>query len=434
MMKSVAAFLSFFEKKGHKIIPSSSLIPRGDPTLLLTSAGMVQFKPYFLGEAVPPSRRLASCQKCFRTTDITSVGDPTHLTFFEMLGNFSVGDYFKQEAINWAWEFVTQRLKLSPRRLWVTIFLDDDESFRIWQEVGVPEKRILRFGEEDNFWGPAGDSGPCGPCSEIHYDFGEEVGCGKPSCAPNCGCARFSEIWNLVFTQYNLDKDGRRTLLNKPNIDTGMGLERTAAAVQGKPSVYETDFFAPLLDGISGLTGKKYGSNHAVDNAMRVIAEHSRGIAFLIADGVIPSNEGRGYVLRRLLRRASLFGRRLGLDKPFIGEMARATIQQMGQVYPELGQRQDFILQVTELEEARFSATLSTGLELVDRIVEEAAGKGVNKISGAQAFKLYDTYGFPVELTEEIAAERGFSVDSEGFEREMEGQKEKALSKPRSLK
>jgi alanyl-tRNA synthetase len=420
------AFLSFFEKKGHEIVPSSSLIPRGDPTLLLTNAGMVPFKPYFLGEAPPPSPRLASCQKCFRTTDITSVGDPSHLTFFEMLGNFSVGDYFKREAINWAWEFVTQRLKLSPRRLWVTIFLDDDESFDIWRKVGVPEKRILRFGEEDNFWGPAGDSGPCGPCSEIHYDFGEKVGCGKPSCAPNCGCARFSEIWNLVFTQYNQGREGHRTQLAKPNIDTGMGLERTAAAVQGKPSVYETDLFAPLLKCISQLAGRKYGFNQPIDNAMRVIAEHGRGIAFLIADGVIPNNEGRGYVLRRLLRRTSLFGRRLGLDKPFIDEIARATIEQMGHIYPELVQRQDFILQVTKLEEARFSATLNTGLELVDRITEEATAQGVNKISGEQAFKLYDTYGFPVELTTEIAAERGFSVDLDGFERAMAGQKEKA--------
>jgi alanyl-tRNA synthetase len=420
------AFLSFFEKKGHEVIPSSSLIPRGDPTLLLTSAGMVPFKPYFLGKTQPPSPRLASCQKCFRTTDITKVGDPGHLTFFEMLGNFSVGDYFKREAINWAWEFVTQRLKLSPRRLWVTIFLDDDESFRIWRKVGIPEKRILRFGEEDNFWGPAGDSGPCGPCSEIHYDFGEKVGCGKPSCAPNCGCARFSEIWNLVFTQYNQDRDGHRTQLAKPNIDTGMGLERTAAAVQGKPSVYETDLFAPLLKCISGLAGKKYGSDQTMDNAMRVIAEHGRGVAFLIADGVIPNNEGRGYVLRRLLRRTSLFGRRLGLDKPFIDEIARVTIEQMGHIYPELVHRQDFILQVAKLEEARFSATLSTGLELVDRITEEATAQGASEISGEQAFKLYDTYGFPVELTTEIAAERGFSVDLAGFERAMEGQREKA--------
>jgi alanyl-tRNA synthetase len=421
-----AAFLRFFEEKGHKIVPSSSLIPRGDPTLLLTTAGMVQFKPYFLGETLPPGPRLASCQKCFRTTDIESVGDPSHLTFFEMLGNFSVGDYFKWEAIHWAWEFVTQRLQLAPERLWITIFLDDDESFGYWREVGVPGERILRFGEEDNFWGPAGDSGPCGPCSEIHYDFGEEFGCGKPSCGPNCDCGRFSEIWNLVFTQYNQDREGNRTPLPKPNIDTGMGLERTAAAVQGKTSVYKTDLFVPLIQRISELAGKKYGSDDNTDNAMRIIAEHSRGIAFLIADGVIPSNEGPGYVLRRVLRRTSLFGRRLGLDRPFLAAIARTTVEKMGHIYPALVQRWDFILQVIESEEARFRETLITGLELLDGIVAEAARKGEDKISGEQAFKLYDTYGFPVELTQEIAADRGFSVDLEGFEQEMEKQRERA--------
>ena len=421
-----AAFLSFFREKGHEIVPSSSLVPRGDPTLLLTSAGMVQFKPYFLGEAVPSNPRLASCQKCFRTTDIESVGDTSHLTFFEMLGNFSVGDYFKKEAISWAWEFVTQRLKLQPQRLWITIFLDDDESFQLWRNIGVPEERILRFGEKDNFWGPAGNCGPCGPCSEIHYDFGQEVGCGKASCAPGCGCGRFSEIWNLVFTQYNQDEKGNRTLLPKPNIDTGMGLERTVAVVNGKVSVYETDLFAPLLECVSGLAGKEYGSDNGVDNTMRVIAEHSRGIPFLIADGVIPSNEGRGYVLRRLLRRAALFGRRLGLDKPFLAETAKVTIKQMGHIYPELGQKQDFIIEVVEVEEARFNETLNTGLELLDRIMEEAGTKGGNKISGEQAFKLYDTYGFPVELTTEIAAGQGFSVDLEGFEKEMSKQRERA--------
>jgi len=421
-----AAFLSFFKEKGHEIIPSSSLIPLGDPTLLLTSAGMVQFKPYFLGEALPSNPRLASCQKCFRTTDIEAVGDTSHLTFFEMLGNFSVGDYFKQEAISWAWEFVTRHLKLQTQRLWITIFLDDDESFQLWRNIGVPEERILRFGEQDNFWGPAGNCGPCGPCSEIHYDFGEEFGCGKDSCAPGCGCGRFSEIWNLVFTQYNQDEKGQRTLLPKPNIDTGMGLERTVAVVQGKVSVYETDLFALLLECISGLTGKEYGDDNGVDNTMRVIAEHSRGIPFLIADGVIPSNEGRGYVLRRLLRRAALFGRRLGLDKPFLARTALVAIQQMEHIYPELGQRQGIILKVIELEEARFAETLSTGLELLDGIMEEAGIKGKDKISGEQAFKLYDTCGFPIELTNEIAAERGFSVDLEGFEKEMEKQRERA--------
>jgi alanyl-tRNA synthetase len=420
------AFLDFFREKGHKIIPSSPLIPKGDPTLLLTNAGMVQIKPYFLGEEVPPSPRLASCQKCFRTSDLASVGDAGHLTFFEMLGNFSVGDYFKQEAIAWAWEFVTERLKLEPERLWATIFLDDDESFGYWREVGVPENKILRFGEEDNFWGPAGDSGPCGPCSEIHYDFGEEFGCGRSSCRPNCDCGRFSEIWNLVFTQYDQDREGSRTPLAKPNIDTGMGLERTAAVMQGKSNVYDTDLFVPLIEKIAGLSGRKYGADEASDYAMRVVVEHGRGIAFLIADGVLPGNEGRGYVLRRVLRRTSLFGRRLGLEKPFIDNIAEVTIGLMGHIYPELKKRRDFILQVIEDEETRFGATLSTGLELLDDIVAEAAKTGKKEISGGQAFKLYDTYGFPVELTQEIAADRGFSVDLDNFELEMGKQKERA--------
>jgi alanyl-tRNA synthetase len=420
------AFLDFFAEKGHTIIPSSPLIPKGDPTLLLTNAGMVQVKPYFLGEEVPPSPRLASCQKCFRTSDLASVGDAGHLTFFEMLGNFSVGDYFKREAIAWAWEFVTGRLKLDPERLWATIFLDDDESFGYWREVGVPENKILRFGEADNFWGPAGDSGPCGPCSELHYDFGEEFGCGKSSCRPNCDCGRFSEIWNLVFTQYDQDRQGKRTPLAKPNIDTGMGLERTAAVMQGKVSVYDTDLFASLIDNISNYTGRKYGSNRTTDKAMRIVVEHGRGVAFLIADGILPSNEGRGYVLRRLLRRAVLFGRRLGLTKPFLNQIAGATVGSMAKIYPELEQRQHHIYQVVQDEESRFRETLKTGLEVLDDIVAEAADKGKKEISGERAFKLYDTYGFPVELTQEIAAERGFSVDLDGFEKEMEKQKEKA--------
>jgi alanyl-tRNA synthetase len=420
------AFLDFFSEKEHKIIPSAPLIPKGDPTLLLTTAGMVQFKPYFLGEAKPPHTRLASCQKCFRTTDIEAVGDSTHLTFFEMLGNFSVGDYFKKEAIAWGWEFVTQRLKLSPQRLWVTIFLDDDESFGYWREVGVPGERILRFGEEDNFWGPAGDSGPCGPCSEIHYDFGEEVGCGKPDCKPNCDCGRFSEIWNLVFTQYNQDKNGKRTPLPKPNIDTGMGLERTVAAVNNKPSVYQTDLFVPLMKKVSELAGVRYGSDDVVDNTMRIIAEHSRGIAFLIADGVMPSNEGRGYVLRRLLRRAAFFSRALGVGIPFVAEAARTTVEKMGHIYPELKQRRSFILELIENEVAGFGETLNTGLEMLNGIMERASGKGKKEISGADAFRLHDTFGYPIELTQEIAFARGFSVDLKGFEREMAGQKEKA--------
>jgi len=418
--------LNFFESKEHKVIPSASLIPAGDPTLLLTSAGMVQFKPYFLGEATPPNPRLTSCQKCFRTTDIESVGDSTHLTFFEMLGNFSIGDYFKKESIGWAWEFVTQWLKLPPERLWISIFLDDEESFAYWRQLDIPEEKIVRFGEEDNFWGPAGDSGPCGPCSEIYYDFGKEIGCRQASCAPGCDCGRFSEIWNLVFTQYNQDQDGNRTLLPKPNIDTGMGLERVAVALQGKTSIYETDLFIPLIDCISGMAGKPYGAGHETDHAMRVITEHGRGITFLIGDGVMPGNEGRGYVLRRLLRRAALFGKTLGLNDMFLAEIARITIKQMEHVYPEIRQREDFILKVIGLEEARFGETLNTGIELLDQIMKKAVDKEKTRISGRDTFRLYDTYGFPVELTIEVASARGLSVDMGGFEKEMEKQRERA--------
>ncbi len=420
------AFLAFFEEKQHHIIPSSSLVPQGDPTLLLTTAGMVQIKPYFLGLAVPPSPRLASCQKCFRTTDINSVGDAKHLTFFEMLGNFSVGDYFKKEAIAWAWEFVTERLKLKPERLWVSIYLDDDESFEYWRKIGFPEDKIVRLGEADNFWGPAGDSGPCGPCSEIHYDFGIEAGCGKPECRPGCDCGRFSEIWNLVFTQYNQDRDGKRTPLPKPNIDTGMGLERTVAMMQGVSSVYDTDLFIPLRNKISDLTGVKYGKSQSNDQAVRIIAEHGRGITFLIADGVLPSNEGRGYVLRRVLRRACFFGRKLGTEEPFLSQIAETVIAGMGHVYPELVKNQSLIQEVVKVEEEKFTSTLDAGINLVDKAVDEALRQGRNIITGEEAFRFWDTYGFPLELTVEIAREKGLDVDVEGFEAEMEKQRERA--------
>jgi len=418
-------YLNFFEQKEHKVIPSSSLIPHGDPTLLLTSAGMVQFKPYFTGEAAPPSPRLASCQKCFRTTDIGSVGNFKHLTFFEMLGNFSIGDYFKKEAIAWAWEFVSDWLKIPKDKLWITIFLDDDESFRYWQDVGVSAERIMRCGEKDNFWGPAGETGPCGPCSEIHYDFGEQYSCG-PDCSPSCGCGRFLEIWNLVFTEYYQDAQKKRTSLPRKNIDTGMGLERTAAVIQCKRSFYDTDLFAPLMQKVSQLTQRKYGENEKADRAIRIIAEHGRAVTFLIADGVIPSNEGRGYVLRRILRRAALFGRTLGLDKPFLGEVAKEIVTMMGHVYPELVKRRDPVLKVIDTEEARFGETLSTGLNLLNQIMEQAKAKADKKISGEEIFKLYDTYGFPSELTAEMAADSGLSVDLEGFEAEMEQQRERA--------
>jgi alanyl-tRNA synthetase len=420
------AFLSFFEEKQHRVIPSSSLVPQGDPTLLLTTAGMVQIKPYFLGLAVPPSPRLASCQKCFRTTDINSVGDAKHLTFFEMLGNFSVGDYFKKEAIAWAWEFVTERLKLKPDQLWVSIYLDDDESFEYWRKIGFPEGKIVRLGEADNFWGPAGDSGPCGPCSEIHYDFGIEAGCGKPECGPGCDCGRFSEIWNLVFTQYNQDPDGKRTPLPRPNIDTGMGLERTVALMQGVSSVYDTDLFIPLRTKISDLTGAKYGKSQSHDQAIRIVSEHSRGITFLIADGVLPSNEGRGYVLRRVLRKACFFGRKLGIEEPFLSQMAETVIADMGHVYPELIKNHSLIQEVVKVEEEKFISTLDAGINLVDKAVDEALKKGGSRITGEEAFRFWDTYGFPLELTVEIAREKGLAVDVEGFEVEMEKQRERA--------
>jgi alanyl-tRNA synthetase len=419
------AFLSFFQERGHKVIPSSSLVPHKDPTLLLTSAGMVQIKPYFLGLETPPSYRLTSCQKCFRTTDIDSVGDSKHLTFFEMLGNFSVGDYFKEETISWAWEFVTKYLKLPEERLWITIYLDDEESFGYWRRLGVPADRILRFGDEDNFWGPVGNSGPCGPCSEIHYDLGEQFGCGKAECKPNCDCGRFSEIWNLVFTQYNQDPDGRRSPLPKPNIDTGMGLERTLAAVQGKSSPYETDLFSPLVSRMCSLAGKEYGRDENINRAIRIVAEHSRGIAFLIADGVIPSNESRGYVLRRILRRASLFGRKLGLSDPSLDEMTHLVIGAMSHVYPELMASESLITEVTRLEEEKFIATLDTGLSLMERLIREASSQVRKKLTGEEVFRLYDTYGFPPELSAEIVKEKGLSIDWEGFQAEMKRQRER---------
>jgi alanyl-tRNA synthetase len=418
--------LAFFEEKQHLVIPSSSLIPQGDPTLLLTTAGMVQVKPYFLGLAVPLSTRLASCQKCFRTTDINSVGDSRHLTFFEMLGNFSVGDYFKKEAITWAWEFVTERLKLKPDKLWVSVYLDDDESFEYWRKIGFPEEKIVRLGEDDNFWGPAGDSGPCGPCSEIHYDFGVDAGCGKPECGPGCDCGRFSEIWNLVFTQYNQGKDGKREPLPKPNIDTGMGLERTAAVMQGVSSVYDTDSFLPLLGKISDLTGVKYGKNPTDDQAMRIVAEHSRGITFLIADGVLPSNEGRGYVLRRVLRKACFFGRKLGIKEPFLSQMAEAVIGKMGPIYPELAKNHSLVRDIVKVEEEKFTSTLDAGINLVEKAVSEAVRQDRRSITGEEAFRFWDTYGFPLELTVEIARDKELDVDVEGFETEMEKQREKA--------
>lgn len=486
------AFLSFFEGKGHLRIPSSSLIPAGDPTLLLTNAGMVQLKPYFTGEMQPPGRRLTSSQKCFRTTDVASVGDATHLTFFEMLGNFSVGDYFKEDAIRFAWEFVTERLGLEPERLWASVFRDDDEAFELWTtRTGVPAERIRRFGESDNFWGPAGSEGPCGPCSELHYDFGADKGCLLPNCGPNCEdkmpatgqtCDRFIEIWNLVFMQFYQDAAGERTPLPAPNIDTGMGLERAAVILQGKRSIYETDLFEPLVRSAADLSGKTYGRDPDDDYALRVVAEHARSAAYLICDGVVPGNGGRNYVLRRVIRRAIRYGRKLGLEDAFLAQVTEVVIDQMGAAYPDLLERREFILRVMSLEEERFGQALRTGLPMLEDglvpfhhtlaeltggdideagmrsvvgdLVEQIGGavaarmhqvveglvtdlasqlqtgdvkSAVRRLSGIEAFVLYDTYGLPPELVEEIAQERGLEgIDWEGFEREMEAQRERA--------
>ena len=359
-------FLEFFQSKGHTVMPSSSLVPAGDPTLLFTSAGMVPFKPFFMGESTPPSQRLASSQKSFRTTDVDEVGDHKHLTFFEMLGNFSIGDYFKREAIAWSWEFVTQHFKLSPERLYVTIYLDDEEAFQHWnKDIGVPPERIYRYGDKDNWWGPAGNEGPCGPCSEIHYDGGVEYGCGSPDCHPNHDCERFVELWNLVFMQFYQDPEGNRTPLPAPSIDTGMGLERAAAILQGKRNLYETDLFWPIVEKVCQLTGKTYGVDRDADYALRVVAEHSRAVAFLIADGVVPGNEGRGYVLRRIIRRAIRYGRRLGLEEPFFTEVASIAIQRFQDAYPELAENRDHIIRVISLEEDRFAQTFERGLVIL---------------------------------------------------------------------
>jgi alanyl-tRNA synthetase len=419
-------FLDFFEQRGHSVVPSSSLVPEGDPTLLFTGAGMVQFKPYFSGEVSPPSRRLASVQKCFRTTDIDKVGNERSLTFFEMLGNFSVGEYFKKGAIELAWEFVTEDLELPGERIWASIYHDDEEASDLWQEIALPPERIVRLGKEDNFWGPAGETGPCGPCSEIFYDRGPGVGCARPDCAPGCDCERFLEIWNLVFMQYDQDEAGNLTPLPQQNIDTGMGLERTAVVLQGVGSIYETDLFAPLISRACDLVGRRYGADEMTDRSLRIIAEHGRAITFLVADGVLPSNEGRGYVLRRILRRAVRHGRLLEREEPFLAEMARAVIEVMGEQYPELRERESFILGVVAQEEAGFQQTLEAGSALLQDLMEKVEAQGTALIPGEDVFRLYDTYGFPVDLTREMAIERGLGLDEEGFEKAMIEQRERA--------
>jgi len=427
------AFLKYFEDKGHLRVQSSSLIPVGDPTLLLTIAGMNQFKPYFSGQQTPPRQRLTSAQKCFRTPDIDIVGDATHNTLFEMLGNFSIGDYFKNEAIEYALEFLTGKLNLPEEKFYITIHHTDDEAQEIWENIGVPKERIYRFGDEDNWWGPPihGSEGPCGPCSELHYDFGSDRGCLKNDCAPNCEnlmstgekCTRFVELWNLVFMQYYHHPDGTREKLPAPSIDTGMGLERATIVMQDVETMYETDIFASLIAQVCSISGHKYGEDLETDYAIRAIAEHTRSSTFLTADGVVPGNEGRGYVLRRVIRRAIRLARKLGLEESFMSPIAESVIVKMKATYPELYNHKEFILSVLKLEEERFQQAFENGFTMLEEAMENSS-----TLEGDLVFRLWDTYGFPVEMTQEIGAEKNIAVDMTGFEKEMEAQKNRARS------
>ena len=417
-------YLRFFEAKGCKRMPSSSLIP-DDPSLLLTSAGMVQFKPYFLQQKhlEAPYVGTTTAQKCVRTNDIEIIGTTgRHLSFFEMLGNFSFGDYFKEEMCAWAFEFSTEVLRLPAERLYFTVYLDDDETIEIWKALGVPEERISRLGEEDNFW-RAGPTGPCGPCSEIYYDQGPEFGCDSPDCAPGCDCDRFLEYWNLVFTQYDSQEDGTLVPLPKKNIDTGMGLERMAAIMQGAQSNFDIDLMRDLLAVGERLSGKRYGEDDADDLSLRIIADHSRSVTFMIADGILPSNEGRGYVLRRLLRRAVMKGHLLGISGVFLNEYVDEVVRLMGDVYPGIIENRELTRRVVISEEERFGSTLRQGQAYLDDALAKLAG---NELSGEAAFTLHDTYGFPIEVTEEMTAARGINVDLVGFARCMDEQKTRA--------
>ncbi|GCE04390.1 alanine--tRNA ligase [Dictyobacter aurantiacus] len=420
-----ARFLDFYASKGHVKMPSSSLVPHNDPTVLLTTAGMQQMIPYFLGRETPPAVRMTSAQKCFRTTDIDKVGNQRTLTFFEMLGNFSVGDYFKREAIAYAWEFLTKVVNLPADRLHPTVHPDDDEAPRYWHEIaGYADEAIVRL--DENWWGPPGASGPCGPDSEIYYDRGVEYGCGEADCKPGCECERFLEIWNLVFMQFYQDLDGTRTPLPRRNIDTGMGLERLTMVLQGKESVFDTDLLRTIIDRFALITNTPYGQSAKSDTSLRVIADHGRALVFLAADGVLPSNEGRGYIFRRILRRAVRHGKLLGLDKPFLAEAANTVIDLLGDHYTELKTQRERIIEVLSLEEKKFSQTLNTGLNLLNELLADLRQQDKKVIPGEEVFRLYDTHGFPVELTQEIAAEQGFSVDVSGFEQSMQRQQERS--------
>lgn len=418
-------FLQFFQGKDHLILPSFSLIPQNDPTLLLTGAGMAPLKPYFTGEKIPPHLRLATCQKCVRTPDIERVGRTSrHATFFEMLGNFSFGDYFKEESIGWAWELVTKGFLLSKDRLYVSVYQDDDEAFAIWEKiVGIPRERIFRLGKEDNFWEIG--QGPCGPCSEIYYDLGPEKGCGRPNCEVGCDCDRFLEIWNLVFTQFNCTAVGEYVPLSKKNIDTGAGLERIAVVLQGVTNLFEIDTVRPLLDYFSQITGTKYHVKNR-DVSLRILTEHLRGISFMVGDGILPGNEGRGYVLRRLLRRAVRHGKILGKGEPFLYKAVDLVVNEYGAFYPELLEGRQHICKVVRIEEERFHETLEQGMKILNDLMCSIGSRGV--LPGELAFKLYDTYGFPLDLTKEILAENKMLLDEEGFKAALSSQRERGRS------
>lgn len=420
-------FLKFFEGKGHLRLPSFSLVPQNDPSLLLINSGMAPLKPYFTGASIPPRRRVTTCQKCIRTPDIENVGKTArHGTFFEMLGNFSFGDYFKNEVIPWAWEFFTQEMKIPADRLYVTIYQDDDEAFRIWHDVvGLPADRIIRMGKEDNFWEHG--TGPCGPCSEIHYDRGAEHGCGKPDCRVGCDCDRFIEVWNLVFTQFDRQEDGSYKKLDHPNIDTGMGLERLACVMQEVENLFEVDTVRRILDTVCGLAQVSYGKEWQKDVSIRVITDHIRSTVMMIGDGVVPSNEARGYVLRRLLRRAARHGMLLGIKGLFLSDLAKVVIEESGGAYPNLVEKQDYICKIIRIEEERFAATVDQGMQLLNNLIQDKKEKGdLSPLAGEEAFKLHDTYGFPLDLTKEILAENGLELDEAAFHSAMKVQKDKA--------
>ncbi|MDY3766113.1 MAG: alanine--tRNA ligase [Lachnospiraceae bacterium] len=419
-------FLDFFESKGHLVMKSFSLVPHNDKSLLLINAGMAPLKPYFTGAEVPPRTRVATCQKCIRTGDIENIGKTArHGTFFEMLGNFSFGDYFKHEAIAWSWEFLTQVVGMDPDRLYPSVYLDDDEAFDIWnKEIGVPAERIFRFGKEDNFWEHG--AGPCGPCSEIYYDRGEKYGCGKPGCTVGCDCDRYIEIWNNVFTQFENDGEGNYETLKQKNIDTGMGLERLATVVQDVDSIFDIDTLESLRNRVCEFAKTEYKTCHEKDVSIRVITDHIRSATFMISDGIMPSNEGRGYVLRRLIRRAARHGRLLGIEGKFLAELSKTVIEGSKDGYPELEEKREFIFKVLTQEEDKFNRTIDQGLGILNEMEAEMAKNGEKELTGKNAFTLYDTYGFPLDLTKEILEEKGYTIDEAGFKAEMEEQREKA--------